>query len=333
MKIIIILLAVSSFYLNVTFSQDGYRININKLNIPIDNSGIIAHVDIPPDGWGGRFEEALFVFSGGFFISGFNADTLWACGQATSSLVVNFFPGNVGSNQFDPRYKVYVVKKSDPEFGSSWQEWAFAVDIGAEFYDGNNDGIYTPVDLNGNGEWDINEDRPDIIGDLTTWCVFNDGQPSARRLRFAGVHPQGIEIQQTVFAYNLGKMYLQNAIFIRYKIFNAGNNNPVLDSVYFSVWADGDIGDNFNSDLVGTDTLVSSIYTYKNVPDADSGYGANPPAFFKSFLQGPHTYIPGVTFIDNNFNGTYEDSIDTPLDSATNFMGSISRNTMDTGIY
>jgi len=40
-------------------------------------------------------------------------------------------------------------------------------------------------------------------------------------------------------------------------------------------------------------------------------------------LQGPYSYIPGETFIDRNENGTYEDSIDTPLDSAYNHQGPI----------
>ena len=36
--------------------------------------------------------------------------------------------------------------------------------------------IYDPIDLNGNNQWDPNEDKPDIIGDKTAWCVYNDGQ-------------------------------------------------------------------------------------------------------------------------------------------------------------
>ena len=74
--------------------------------------------------------------------------------MASASLIENYLPGNVGSNQYDPRYKIYVVKESDQPFGPSWQEWIFAVEIGAEFYDGDNDGVYNPIDLNGNGEWD-----------------------------------------------------------------------------------------------------------------------------------------------------------------------------------
>jgi len=51
------------------------------------------------------------------------------------------------------------------------------------------------------------------------------------------------------------------------------------------------------------------------------GFEEDVPSFFINILQGPRAYIPGETFIDNNHNGTYEDSIDTPLDTAYNHQG------------
>jgi len=150
MKLIIIsvLLFVSTLQ-----AQSTFRFFINNINLPINNNGILAAVNIPPDGPGGLYLGTNFLFSGGFFLSGYNADTLWANAMASASLIENYLPGNVDSNQHDPRYKIYVVKESDLPFGGSWQEWSFAVDIGAEFYDGDRDGVYNPVDLNGNGEW------------------------------------------------------------------------------------------------------------------------------------------------------------------------------------
>lgn len=65
--------------------------------MPIDNKGVLAQVNMPPDGSGGKFGASTFLFSGGFLVSGYNYDTLWSCGQATSSLVENFLPGNVDS--------------------------------------------------------------------------------------------------------------------------------------------------------------------------------------------------------------------------------------------
>ena len=50
---------------------DAYRMNINNLNIPINRVGTIAAVTIPPDGTLGRFGVGTFLFSGGFFMSGY----------------------------------------------------------------------------------------------------------------------------------------------------------------------------------------------------------------------------------------------------------------------
>jgi len=299
-------------------AQSTFRFFINNINLPMDNKGVLADVNIPPGGSLGLYQDIVFLFSGGFWLSGYNADTLWANAQASASLIENYLPGNVDSNQYDPRYKIYVVNENDQPFGPSWQEWSFAVGIGAEFYDGDNDGIYNPVDLNGNGEWDINEDRPDIIGDQIAWCVFNDAVTP--RLRFAGVPPLGIEIHQTVFGYKTNNApQLKNVLFIRYKITNKGTVNPELDSVYFTAWADADLGVDFTDDLVGSDTLTNSGFIYGL--DPDPGFGDEVPSFFINILQGPRAYIPGETFIDNNANGTYEDSIDTALDTAYNHQG------------
>jgi len=316
MKLFIISVLLSASTLQ---AQSTFRFFINNINLPMNNNGILAGVNIPPGGSGGQYLGTEFLFSGGFYLSGYNGDTLWANAMASASLIENYQPGNVDSSQNDPRYKIYVVNESDQRFGPSWQEWIIAVEIGAEFYDGDNDGIYNPVDLNGNGEWDINEDRPDIIGDQIAWCVFNDGVYP--RNRFENVPPLGIEIHQTVFGYKSSSApQLKNVLFIRYKIFNKGTVNSLLDSVYFAIWTDPDLGVNFVDDLVGSDTLTNSGFVY-GLDSDPGGFGEDVPSFFINILQGPRAYIPGETFIDNNFNGTYEDSIDTPLDTAYNHQG------------
>ncbi len=210
--------------------------------MPIDNKGILAAVNIPPDGTLGRFDSIGFLFSGGFLLSGYDGDSLWANGVATASLIENYLPGNVDSNQYDPRYDLYV-NDFYPYFANyeEWNRYKFAVKNGAEYYDGDGNGIYDPIDLNGNNRWDPNEDRPDIIGDKTAWCVYNDGE--INRIRFPNTPPLGIEVHQSVFAYHTyNAPQLQNVLFIRYKIINTGKVNSILDSVYFSAWADPDLG-------------------------------------------------------------------------------------------
>ena len=211
-------------FLSTLQAQSQFRFIINNINMPMDNKGVLADVNIPPDGGLGKYLDVPFLFSGGFLLSGYNADTLWANGMATASVIGNYQPGNVDSNQYDPRYKVYVANSRGYSFGPEWQQWKFAVNLGADFYDGDGDGEYNPIDLNNNGQWDPDEDRPDIIGDKIAWCVYNDGVTP--RTRFVNVPPLGIEIHQTVFGYFTHfAPQLKNVLFIRYKIHNTGKVN------------------------------------------------------------------------------------------------------------
>lgn len=303
---------------------DAYRLNINNFNLPMNRKGILAAVNIEDpnpiiSGAGGKFGGHVFLFSGGFMLSGYANGTLFSNAVASASLVEDYIPGLAGTTG-DSRAQLYVVKVSDPAFGTAWQDWKDAVDLGADFYDGDGDGVYNPVDKNGNGEWDLDEDKPDILGDETVWCVYWDGVAAAQR-RFNNVPPYGIEVRQTVFAYASGGA-IGNLIFVRYRFKYVGLNNPnepaTLDSVIFGVWSDVDLGD-ANDDLVGSDIGRNAGYTYNEGPDDE--YGSQPPCFLIDFFSGPVDYIPGVTYTDTNGNGVYDDGIDTPLDTAYSYRG------------
>jgi hypothetical protein len=172
---------------------DAYRLFVNNINLPMNRTGVIADVDIPPNGTLGRFKgENSFLWSSGFFLSGYSDGQLWANAVATASLVEDYRTGQVNPGPNDDS-QMYVLNSQDPAFGPSWQDWIDAVALGADFYDGDGDGVYIPVDKNLNGEWDPDEDRPDLIGDETVWCVYHDGLPQAQR-RWNTVPPYGIEI-------------------------------------------------------------------------------------------------------------------------------------------
>ncbi len=286
MKKLFCLLLVSFFSIQ---AQTQYRLNFNAINLPISNNGTIALVNIPPDGPGGRFGVSTFLFDAGFMISGYSNDTLWACGQASARQLENFLPGNVDSLTTNPIYKIYVNDNSLTPNYSNWQEYANAVRTGAGFYDGNGDGIYDPTDLNGNNQWDPNEDKPDVIGDKTAWCVFNDGVPGSQRVRFAGVNPVGIEVRQSIYGY-LSLNELQNVLFIRYELLNTGKVSTILDSVYFTSYADPDLGVEYEDDMVGSDFDRKSTFGY-NADNSDPGYGSAIPSFFIRLLEGPHSFI------------------------------------------
>ncbi len=315
---ILIVMASLSIY-----AQDAYRMFINQIDMPMNREGVLAHVLI--DNYdGGRIDNLVFLFSGGFFLGGKDQDSIWANAIASASGFQDYLPGNVDSLSTNPFYKIYIVRKIEPPFGTSWQIWKDAVSIGAEFYDGNNDGIYDPVDLNTNGVWDTNEDAPPLIGNEIAFCVYNDGvNPLIRN--FNDVLPKGIEVRQTVFAFN--KNYsttpldpLDYTIFVRYSLTNTGTVAEVLDSVYFGIWADTDLGDS-EDDFAGCDTSAQSGFIYNYGDDID--FGINPPAHFSTFLQSPYAYIPGISFIDNNSNNNYDEGIDTPLDTANNYLGDL----------
>ena len=289
-------------------NYDFYVVEKNNLKIPLSKKGIIGTAGYPYvynliSGFmeaydidnsvlvkkdelnlivsrsGGKFDDVVFLFSSGFMMSGLEGDSIWANGVASISLVEDYIPGNVGSDPKDQKNSIYVVRAEDSPFGRSWQVWKDAVERGAEFYDGDNDGVYNPVDKNFNGIWDSDEDMPMLLGDETVWCVYNDGLPdSLRRWQSSA---KDIEIAQTIFTSK--ETGLENVMFLRYKITNKSYVD--YDSVYFGFWADPDLG-NAMDDRVGCDTLLNSGIVYNDGPD-DYGYGDNPPAFFTTLLQGP----------------------------------------------
>lgn len=306
---------------------DAYRMFINNVDLPMSSSGVIADVNIGGRAYG-RVDGKVFLFSGGFFVSGQSKGKVWANAVASASRIQDYVKGTVEHGRNDSRAQLYVLKQTDGDFGASWTIWKDAVALGAYYYDGDGNGVYDPKDLNGNGKWDRTEDRPDLIGDETVWCVYNDGVDPALR-RFNDVDPQGIEIRQSVFAFN-SKGVVGNMIFLRYSLLNTGTVSDVLDSVYFGVWADPDLGD-YNNDFVGSDAPQSSSgypkadtagldagYVYDNGPDGV--FGVNSPTFLIDFFQGPISYIPGVTFTDVNNNGIF-DAGDIAKDTAHNVQG------------
>lgn len=261
-----------------------FIIDVNHFQLPINNTGATAGFPIPDSSavWNntGKLNGELILFSGGFFLSGKKNDSIWMSNVAASSYMLDYLPGAVEDTN-NLSKDIFVVRKSDPAFSKSWQDWKDAVKFGAIFYDGDFDGIYNPVDKNLNGIWDPDEDMPFILGDVTAWCVYNDAELPSRR-RLYGTAPMGIEIQQSVFA--TSESHLSNTVFILYSIINRGLVTDILDTVFFSIWADPDIG-NYMDDLVGIDTVLQSGYAYNYGPDNE--LGVDPPAIFFTLLQGP----------------------------------------------
>ncbi len=259
---------------------DTVFVDINNIKMPMINNGTFGKASPLI-----LYDDIDIIFSMGFFLSGKLADTVWSNGEFASERIYHYRPGKYSDTTYNEQYKIYELSINDEPFGESWNEWKNAVDLGAKFYDGDGDGIYNPVDKNGNGKWDEDEDRPDLIGDYTNWTIYNDNVPTSERYYKIG-EPIGIEVKQTVFAYyREDNDILNNTIFFRFILENVGDNE-LLDSVYFGIVADPDIGQ-YNWDLTGCDRTLNSVFAYKKRPDADYYYGENPPSVFVSLLQGP----------------------------------------------
>ncbi len=301
---------------------DAYRMFINNLDVPMNKTGVLGDVSVGIGGGtaysGGQIDGVTFLYSGGFYMSGQTNGLMWANAVASASRVQDYVAGTTKYGRNDSRNKIYIVRQTDGDFSDSWEEWKAAVALGAYFYDGDGDGNYNPVDLNGNGKWDPTEDRPDLLGDETVWCVYSDGVDAALR-RFNDVDPQGIDVRQTVFAFN-SKGVVGNMLFVRYSILNTGSVADVMDSVYFGVWADPDLGDAYD-DLVGCDVSLNAGFVYNDKDDQN--FGINPPCFLIDFFQGPIAYVPGESFTDVNSNGVYDAGVDIPLDTAHNVQGQV----------
>ncbi|NWG29121.1 MAG: hypothetical protein HXY48_11385 [Ignavibacteriaceae bacterium] len=306
---------------------DAYRMWVNNINLPLNSKGTIADVEMfnPENGLtqaGGRFAGHVFLFSSGFFLSGNRNGQPWANACASATLVEDYVPGTVG-NSYDPNAVMYVLNSQDEPFGKSWQDWKDAVALGADFYDGDGDGVYNPVNKDNDDppEWDPDEDMPDLIGDETVWCVYHDGLPIAQRRWSAGNLEVGVEIRQTVFAFASAGA-IGNLIFVRYRFKYVGineNDPDELTDVLFGVWADPDVGDH-TDDVVGSDIERNSGYTYNRTVDAQ--YGSQVPCFMIDFFSGPRVYIDGETFIDDNDNGIWDEG-EASFDTAYSVRGQL----------
>lgn len=230
----------------------------------------------------GVLDSILFLHSGGFFLSGFNdKGELWANGVQRVFQVEDYVQGTIESGP--GVLGTFVVTKDSEPFGIQWKYWNAAVDLGAEFYDGDNDGEYYPVDKNENGIWDPDEDKPAIYGEATSFSVYNDGIPSEERMGLDRCNPQGIEIRQTVWGYR-DNPALRKVIFVKYNIRNSGTVSSNLRNVIFTFAVDPDLGW-YADDYAAYDSTLeagSAYYGFK-----DFFLNEDQIAFAVNLIQGP----------------------------------------------
>ncbi len=266
---------------NKVTTGDNPLVKFNRITLPIFEAGQIGNSVGNTSQYIGVIDTIPFLYSSGFLMSGYTEDgTLWTNGVEPVRKILDYKKGTVENP--DDSLGVYRNSIYSIPFGEEWQNWKHAVLLGAEFYDGDNDGIYNIIDLNKNGVWDENEDRPALYGDVMTWSAFNDGIPASERA-IDGVEPLGINIRQTVWAYQ-NNPNLEKVVFIKYKLENTGKVSPRLLNVNFAIAADPDIG-YYRNDFLATDVSNNSILTY--TPYRDYFLHEDQIAFAATMIQGP----------------------------------------------
>lgn len=248
-------------------------IDVNNLLMFVTNTGSFAYDQ------GGLLGKS----DGLYFPRGTNKSVIYAGGFWMGAKVNNqvrialaeysdeFVPGTFGANPADGRFHVYKIRRGDTrESNDDYRDWPF------------DDGAPALKRADGADSLDTQGNKiPLLLGDMTLWSVFNDGDESAHTNDAGDTDPLNIEVQNTTFAFERTGA-LGNCIFIRLKVKNVGTET--LDSAYVNTWADPDLGD-AGDDLVGCDTILSLGYCYN--AGSDQTYGAAPPAVGYDFFQGP----------------------------------------------
>ena len=125
------------------------RMDINTVDLAFENNG---RTGMQGDSYYPGGSNLSFLFEGGLAVTGY------VDGELRASWIVGYVEewqtGKWGMDPNHPKAKFYEVSTSDGFGSPAYVEWSDAVSLGADFQDLNGDGSYEP-----------NVDRPDILGD------------------------------------------------------------------------------------------------------------------------------------------------------------------------
>ena len=179
---------------------------------------------------------------------------------------------------------------------------------------------------------------PEVMGDLMTWCLFNDANGFHHTNDAGGTAPLGAEVEQIVFGFDdPGPM--GDAVFIRWRVRNRGGD--WWTDFRAGYWSDPDVGGapGFTDDKVGSDSVRSVAFTYNGDP-LDGGYGFAPPVLgtvllgsspapeqgMRTGMHAARTYISGIDPVSaqesyNSLSGLYGDGsvVVDPLGNPTRY--------------
>ena len=197
-----------------------------------------------------------------------------------------FQPGKILSEGIadDPNknsYQLYKIK-------NDWQKLPFGLTKDRYGFDYANwpgqDGAPF-FDLDRNGIFSKNIDKPNPLGDEAIWFVGNalKNAETFDDFEYPYSKPSAIELHKTIYAFKNFNV-LRDVVFIKYLFIN--KNSYTLKDFYFSQWNDADIGypeDDFVCCLPELNLGIAF-----NADSLDEKYfGKTPPALGLLLLQGP----------------------------------------------
>ncbi|NOY60434.1 MAG: hypothetical protein GXO75_16100, partial [Calditrichaeota bacterium] len=171
------------------------------------------------------------------------------------------------------------------QYEMDWKSWP--VKYGAPYIDLNKNGVFDPV-LDENGLPVAGKgDYPGITdADQVIFLLVND-QNIQKSKEVFGVKPIGLDLNITIWTYKEEDYgFLANTIFKRYRIRN--RSKYIIDSLYFSIFSDPDVG-NYSNDLMGCDSTADLCFAF-NGDQSDNEFDDQniiPPVVGYAILQGP----------------------------------------------
>ena len=211
-------------------AQTEYLQNINNIKIEWSNLGV------PKDG-SGYHNNIGFLYSYGFGLSGYVNNSLRVSWQFSSKTIKDFRPGKI--DDVNSNSPIWVVHENDTFGSDAYREWSNAVKHGAKY-----------VDIDKSGDYDPHIDHPQKLGTETFYMLVND--KVAPEKKSFNQKPLNVEVGITGFSSLVGGS-VNDAVFVEYTITN--KSDTLIKDMIFSSLLDPDVGDNYQDDMVGCDTV------------------------------------------------------------------------------
>lgn len=267
-------------------------LDINNVSARINPNGILSYDGVSANYFVPKDSNASSIYSAALWLSGLDdQDSIHVAADKFCQEVTMFGDWSCGpvANNYDQAYmeryyrlwKVSRVEVDNHRWSFTRENYEMPEDIRlwpgngnisngeaeqlAPYFDYNNNGIYDPE----------NGDYPLIRGDQAVLFIIND---AAQKHYETGGAAFGVEIVGMYYAFASEEDYLNNTVFLNYKISNRSNKD--YHQVRAAAWCDFDLGYAYD-DYIGCDRNLSMAYVYNGKEFDGPGAGAYsgvPPA-------------------------------------------------------